>query len=121
MMMGITVPHLHLLLNHIPTVGGAAAVVLLLVAFARKSNDLKRVALEATYIVALFTFPSYLSGVGAQQTLLKFPDVSQTFVDAHWNAALFTFVLMQLAGACAWLALWKYRRNSQWPTTTVTA
>ena len=40
MMMGITVPHLHLLLNHIPTIGGAAALVLLLVAFARKSNDL---------------------------------------------------------------------------------
>ena len=121
MMMGITVPHLHLLLNHIPTVGGAAAVVLLLVAFARRSNDLKRVALEATYIVALFTFPAYLSGVGAQQTLLKIPEISQTFVDAHWNAALFTFVLMQLAGALSWLALWKYRRSSHWPSTIVTA
>jgi len=120
MMMGITVPHLHLLLNHIPTVGGAAALMLLLVAFARKSNDLKRIALEATYIVALFTFPSYLSGVGAQQTLLKMPEISQAFVDAHWNAALFTFVLMQLAGSLAWLALWKYRRSSQWPTTTIT-
>ena len=112
MMMGITVPHLHLLLNHIPTVGGAAAVVLLLVAFARKSNDLKRVALEATYIVALFTFPAYLSGVGAQQTLLRIPDISQTFVDAHWNAALFTFVLFMhtlglgiVAGVSAGLAL----------------
>lgn len=119
MMMGITVPHLHLLLNHIPTVGGAAALVLLLVAFARKSNDLKRIALEATYIVALFTFPSYLSGVGAQQTLLKMPEINQAFVDAHWNAALFTFVLLQLAGSLAWLALWKYRRSSQWPTTTI--
>jgi len=120
-MFGITVPHLHLLLNHIPTVGGAAALVLLIVAFARKSNDLKRIALEATYVVALFTFPAYLSGVGAQQTLLKIPDISQTFVDAHWNAALFTFVMMQLAGSLAWLALWKYRRTSHWPGTLVTS
>jgi len=121
MMMGINVPHLHLLLNHIPTIGGGAAVVLLLVAFARKSNDLKRIALEATYVVALLTFPAYLSGVGAQQTLLKMPDISQAFVDAHWNAALFTFVLLQLAGALAWLTLWKYRRSSLWSTPLVTA
>ena len=121
MMMGINVPHLHLLLNHVPTIGGAAALVLLLVAFARKSHDLKRIALEATYVVALFTFPSYLSGVGAQQALLTMPDISQAFVDAHWNAALFTFVLLQLAGALAWLTLWKYRRSGNWSTAMVTA
>ena len=121
MMMGINVPHLHLLLNHIPTIGGGVAVVLLLVAFARKSNDLKRIAIEATYVVALLTFPAYLSGVGAQQTLLKMPEISQAFVDAHWNAALFTFVLMQMAGALAWLTLWKYRRSGTWSAPIVTA
>jgi hypothetical protein len=117
--MNMNVPHLHLLLNHIPTIGGAAALVLLIVAFVRKSDDLKRIALEATYVVALFTFPAYLSGVGAQQSLLEMPDVSQLYVDAHWTAALWTFVFMQLAGALAWLALWKWRRLSVWPTTMV--
>ena len=117
--MNINVPHLHLLLNHIPTIGGAAAFVLLIIAFVRKSDDLKRIALEATYVVALFTFPAYLSGVGAQQTLLEMPDISQLFVDAHWTAALWTFVLMQLAGALSWLALWKWRRTSVWPTAMV--
>ena len=117
--MNINVPHLHLLLNHIPTIGGAAAFVLLIIAFVRKSDDLKRIALEATYVVALFTFPAYLSGVGAQQSLLEMPDISQLFVDAHWTAALWTFVLLQLAGALSWLALWKWRRTSVWPTTMV--
>ena len=50
--MNMNVPHLHLLLNHIPTIGGAAALVLLIIAFVRKSDDLKRIALEATYVVA---------------------------------------------------------------------
>ena len=54
--MNLNVPHLHLLLNHIPTIGGAAALVLLIIAFVRKSDDLKRIALEATYVVALLTF-----------------------------------------------------------------
>ena len=117
--MNMNVPHLHLLLNHIPTVGGAAAVVLMIVAFARKSDELKRIALEATYVVALLTFPSYLSGVGAQTSLATEPDIAQPFVDAHWTAAVYTFVLLQLAGALSWLALWKYRRNSIWPKTLV--
>jgi hypothetical protein len=117
--MNINVPHLHLLLNHIPTIGGAAALVLLIIAFVRKSDDLKRIALEATYVVALFTFPAYLSGVGAQQALLEVPDISQVFVDAHWTAALWTFVFLQLAGALSWLALWKWRRIGVWPTTMV--
>ena len=117
--MNMNVPHLHLLLNHIPTIGGAAALVLLIIAFVRKSDDLKRIALEATYVVALFTFPAYLSGVGAQQALIEMPDISQLFVDAHWTAALWTFVFMQVAGALAWLALWKWRRIGVWPTTMV--
>lgn len=117
--MNLTVPHLHLLLNHIPTIGGAAAIALLVVAFIRKSDDLKRIALEATYVVALFTFPAYLSGVGAQQALREMPDISEVFVDAHWTAALWTFAFMQLAGGLSWLALWKYRRSSLWPTTLV--
>ena len=118
--MNMTVPHLHLLLNHIPTIGGAAALVLLLVAFARRSDDLKRIALEATYIVALLTLPAYMSGVGAQQALLEHPDIAQPFVDAHWDAAIFSFVLLQLAGALSWLALWKYRRSSRWSLAIVT-
>lgn len=118
--MNMTVPHLHLLLNHIPTIGGAAALVLLVVAFARKSDDLKRIALEATYVVALLTFPAYLSGVGAQQVLLDQPDVSQVYVDAHWSGAVFAFVFLQLAGALSWFALWKYRRSSRWPISTIT-
>src|SRR5688572_30919616 len=113
--MNMNVPHLHLLLNHIPTIGGVAALTLLVVGFARKSDDLKRIALEAMYVVALFTFPAYLSGVGAQQALRDTPDISKVFVDAHWTAALWTFVIMQLAGALSWLALWKYRRSGLWP------
>ena len=117
--MNMNVPHLHLLLNHVPTIGGAAALTLLVIAFARKSDDLKRIALEAMYVVGLFTFPAYLSGVGAQQALRDTPDISKVFVDAHWTAALWTFVVIQLAGALSWLALWKYRRSGLWPTTLI--
>jgi hypothetical protein len=117
--MTMTLPHVHLLLNHIPTVGGAAALVLLIAAFVRGGDELKRIALEAVYVVAVLTFPAYLSGVGAQQALLHHSDISQGFVDAHWDAAIVTFLLMQLAGVFAWLALYRYRRSGHWQTALV--
>ena len=34
-------------------------------------------------------------------------------MDAHWTAALWAFLLMQISGAIAWLALWKFRRSAR--------
>lgn len=119
--MTMTLSHVHLLLNHVPTVGGAIAIVLLIIAFVRGTDDLKRVAFEALYVVALLTFPAYLSGVAAQQSLLSRPDIAQPYVNAHWNAALWTFLLMQLAGSLSWLVLWRFRRSGRWATPLVGA
>ena len=38
-------PHLHLLLNHVPTVGTVIAFGLFLLSFVRKDDGLKRVSL----------------------------------------------------------------------------
>jgi len=62
-------PHLHLLLNHVPTVGTVIAFGLFLLSFVRKDDGLKRVSLEVFYIIALLTLPAYLSGVGTQMAL----------------------------------------------------
>ena len=105
--------HVHLLLNHIPTIGTAIAIGLLGLSLFRRSDDLRRVALEVVYVIALLTIPAYMSGVSAQQAQLHNPDISELFVDAHWTAALWAFLLMQISGAIAWLALWKYRRTAR--------
>jgi hypothetical protein len=109
----MTMTHVHLLLNHIPTIGTAVALGLLVVSFFRRNDDLRRVSLEVVYVIALFTFPAYLSGVSAQQILIEHPDINQVFVDAHQDAALWSFLFMQISGAAAWLALWKFRRTSR--------
>ena len=109
----MTMPHVHLLLNHIPTIGTAVALGLLVISFFRRNDDLRRASLEVVYVIALFTFPAYLSGVSAQQILIEHPDINQVFVDAHQDAALWAFLFMQISGAAAWLALWKFRRTSR--------
>ena len=105
--------HLHMLLNHVPTVGTAIAITLLVLSFIRKSEELRRVSLEAFFIIALVTVPAYLTGVAAQAEIRDLPDVSNVLIEAHEDAAAFSFVLMQLTGAFAWLALWQIRRTSR--------
>jgi hypothetical protein len=105
--------HVHLLLNHIPTIGTAIAIGLLVLSVFRGHDLLHRVALEVVFVVALLTIPAYMSGVSAQQAQLHNPDIAEAFVDAHWTAALWAFLLMQISGAVAWLALWKFRRTAR--------
>lgn len=108
-----TLAHLHLLLNHVPTVGMVAAIGILLLALIRRNDHLKHVSFELLFVVALLTLPAYLSGVAAQQAIQERPDISETRIVMHHDAALWGFVMMQLAGLAAWIGLWQFRRRSQ--------
>ena len=113
--------HVHLLLNHVPTIGTAIALGLLVLSLFRRSDELRRVTLEVVFVVALLTIPAYMSGVSTQQAQLHNPDIAEAFVDAHWSAALWAFLLMQINGAIAWLALWKFRRSARMSTALLGA
>jgi hypothetical protein len=105
--------HLHLILNHVPTVGSVGALGLLLLGFARKNEQLKHAALEVLFIVAILTLPVYISGVAAHRELRQLPELSDTAVRAHQDAALYGFAVMEFAAFVAWIALWQTRRRGQ--------
>jgi uncharacterized membrane protein len=117
----MTLVHLHLLLNHVPTVGTALAIALFILSFFRKNDMLRRVSLEVFFIIALVTIPAYLSGLAAQLQIQDRPGVSNVMIEAHEDAALFSFVLMQFTGAFAWLALWQSRRTGRAARSTTFA
>ena len=50
--MNLNVVHVHLIANHVPTVGLVVALSLLLVAFAKKDDELKRITLGVFFVVA---------------------------------------------------------------------
>lgn len=106
----MTLPHLHLLLNHVPTVGTGIAIALLILTLVRKHDALRRVSLELFCVIALLTLPAYLSGVGTALRIAELPDVSQVLMDRHHDAAVQSSILMLLTGAFAWLGLWQFRR-----------
>ena len=106
-------PHLHLILNHVPTIGTAIALGLLLLSLLRRQEVLTRVSLEVFYVLALLTLPAYLSGVATAQRIQEFPDVSTEALARHHDGALVAFAFMLLTGLAAWLGLWQWRRVSR--------
>src|SRR5688572_25104661 len=108
-------PHLHMLLNHFPTVGAVVGIGLLLLAYVRRNDHLKTASLEVIFVVAVITLPAYLTGVAAADRIKEMSGVSAPAVAAHHDAAIYGFAVMELAGLAAWIALWQYRRRPGLP------
>ena len=106
-------PHFHLILNHVPTVGTAIALGLLLLSLLRRQEALRRVSLEVFYVLALLTLPTYLSGVATGLQLENLPDVSVEAIHKHHDGAVVAFGFMLMTGLASWLGLWQWRRTSR--------
>src|SRR3990167_9082717 len=117
----LTIPHVHLLLNHVPTVGSVAALGLILLALARRDDHLLRASLEVLFVVALATLPVYLTGAAAGTAIEALDGVSVDAIRTHETAALLAFVWMQITGFIAWVALWQGRRLPHLPRASVGA
>ena len=113
--------HVHLLLNHFPTIGMIIGLGLFLSAIAAKSDDLKRASLVIFFSIALLSIPTFATGTAARLALSHNPEASVAAIDAHETAAFEALGVMELTGALAWLGLWQYRRLSRWPQGTLAA
>ena len=105
--------HLHLVMNHVPTIGSVAALGILLLGYVRRNDHLKHVGLEVLFIVALLTLPVYVSGAAGYFEIRNRPEISVDAVKTHQDVALFGFGWMMIAGFVAWAALWTWRRHGR--------
>jgi uncharacterized membrane protein len=114
--------HIHLLLNHVPTVGFVIGLVLFVSSLIAKNSDLKRASLVMFVGIALVTIPTYVSGNAAEEVLCEGgakvpvcsdPGLSKNLIQTHEGAALLAFAAIMLTGAFAWLGLWQIRRTSR--------
>ena len=113
--------HLHLLLNHFPTIGMIVGLGLYVVAILAKSDHLKRAGLGVFFCIALLSIPTFATGTAARLALAKSPEVSVAMIDTHETAAFVALGFMELMGALAWWGLWQYRRLSRLPQGTMAA
>jgi hypothetical protein len=115
--------HLHLLLNHVPTVGMVITLGLFLLSIATRSDHIRQASLALFLGIAMLTIPTFVTGSAASEVICKGnptapckdTNLSRPMIDAHEGAALWAMALMELTGAFAWLGLWQYRRASRVP------
>lgn len=106
----MTLAHLHLILNHVPTVGTVIALALLVMALIRRNEGMKRLSLELFCVIGLVTIIAYVSGLGTQPSLEEM-GLDTVAIQRHHDAAFQGSVLMLLTGFVAWVALWTSRRG----------
>jgi PDZ domain-containing protein len=108
--------HVHLLLNHVPTIGFGIGLLLFLAGLVGRSDVLKRTSLVLFFVVAAVAIGTYVSGNAAEAVLTGTgrtdfpPGVSPAAIRAHEDAALLAFASMEITGFFSWLALWQWRR-----------
>jgi uncharacterized membrane protein len=112
--------HIHLLLNHFPTIGYLIGAGLFLLSLIARSDDLKRASLVVLLGISLIAIPTYMSGNGAQEAIKSQPGVSKSLMEIHEGAALVAIAFMELTGAFAWLGLWQFRRLARVPGWNLT-
>ena len=105
--------HWHLILNHIPLVGIGFVILLMIIALARKSPELKNVAQIFTVIVALWAIPSYLTGEPAEETVEDMPGISENPIHEHEEFAEKAFIFIEVVGGIALIALIGGRFNKK--------
>jgi hypothetical protein len=107
--------HVHLMLNHIPVLGTAIGLGLLLFAFWRKSDELKKTTLGFLVLVALLAVPVYLTGEPAEDAVKKLPGVSKAIMEQHEEAAAVAFTGVVVLGVASLAGLLLFRRGKPVP------
>src|SRR5262245_55592830 len=111
--MSMNPARMHLLLNHVPTIGFGIGLVLFAVALLLKRSDLRRAGLVIFFLAAAVTITTYVSGSDAREALKENPDISDPLMQAHESAALVAFGFMQITGFFSWVGLWIWNRPSR--------
>jgi hypothetical protein len=103
--------HVHIVLNHVPSLGSIAGLLLLAAGIYKKDEAIKQFAYGVLVLITMAVLPTYISGAEAQRLVAKSPTYSPGMVQLHQNAAMITLLAMTAAGMFAWLGLWEYRRH----------
>jgi uncharacterized membrane protein len=104
--------HIHMILNHFPTVGLVFALGFYVVALALNSAVMKRAGLVLFVICSILGVPTYVTGAASMFALTEpstLPGISKAVINAHRDMALWTLFGLAFTGGAAWIEIWRYR------------
>jgi hypothetical protein len=102
--------YLHLVLNHIPVIATGFGILILAYGSIRKSDDIKKVALGLLVLSAVVAIPVYLTGEPAEEIVENLAGVSESMIDQHEDAALYSLIFMEITGVLGLLNLFFFKR-----------
>jgi uncharacterized membrane protein len=104
-------PHVHMILNHAPTVGFVFAMAFYIVALVANNDLMKQGSLVLFVICGILGVPTYVTGTATMWALTQppIPEISKAVINAHRDMALWTLFGLGFTGAASWFELWRYR------------
>jgi uncharacterized membrane protein len=104
-------PHVHMILNHAPTVGFVFAMAFYIVALVANNDLMKQGSLVLFIICGILGVPTYVTGTATMWALTQppIPEISKAVINAHRDMALWTLFGLGFTGAASWFELWRYR------------
>ena len=105
-------PPVHMILNHVPTVGFVFAIVFFIIALVANNDGMKRGSLILFVICGIIGVPTYVTGTATMWALTQpaNPEISKAVINAHRDMALWTLFGLAFTGAASWIELWRYRQ-----------
>jgi uncharacterized membrane protein len=103
--------HVHMILNHFPTVGFVFALVFYIAALGMNNVVMKRASLVLFVICAILAVPTFVTGNASMWALTDpaIPGISKAVINAHRDMAVFMLFGLAFTGVAAWIELWRFR------------
>jgi len=103
--------HVHVILNHFPTVGLVFALVFYVTALVSNNVVMKRSSLALFVICAILGVPTFVTGNASMWALTDpaVPGISKAVINAHRDMAVWTLFGLGFTGVAAWIELFRFR------------
>ncbi len=115
--------HVHIILNHFPTIGFVVALGFFVTALVTDNEGMKRAGLALFVICAVLGVPTFVTGNASMWAETRPPveGISKAAINAHRDMALLSLFGLAFTGGLAWIELFRYRHLQRFSERTLYA
>src|SRR5579862_979859 len=113
--------HVHIILNHFPTVGFVFTLVLYVTGLITNNTVMKRAGLVAFVICAILGVPTFVTGNASMWAVTERPvqGITKAVINAHRDFAIYTLFGLAFTGVTAWIELFRFRHLGRFSNATL--
>jgi uncharacterized membrane protein len=112
--------HVHMILNHFPTVGYVFAIGFYIIALLLNNTVMKRTSLVLFVICTILGLPTFVTGNASMWALTE-NGANKALINAHRDMAIYTLFGLGFTGVTAWIELWRFRQLGRFSNRSLIA